>query len=291
MHVHHRSSARVARLAAALMLLATPLANLAAQDSAAVAHDSTTAPHDGAPFFTGHDLVTLLAAGAVSAGVSAFDLRMARWWNAPAQQDNSTMRSIANDFTHVQETTLTLGSAGLYLIGRLTHRRTFADVMFHTTASIVTASIVSQAIRGPVGRKRPIETNFDDAYRFQFMGGFTSFANRAYPSLHAASNFAAATALVMETHRRAPHATWIVAPIAYGLATIPPVSRLYLGRHWGSDIVMGAAIGVMAGVKVVGYSHDHPVTPVDRIFLGVTDHLAIAPGPEGTARLGYQATF
>lgn len=306
--MQQRSTARIATLAAALMLAVSPMATVAAaQDdsaatrddaaamrgaSAAVPSDSSTTRHaHGAPFLDRRDLVTLVAAGALSAGLSAFDLRMARWWNAPAQQNNSTYRSLSNSFTHVQETTLTLGAASLYLIGRLAHQREFSDVMFHTTASIVTASIVSQAIRGPLGRKRPIETNFGDAYDFNFMGGFTSFANRAYPSLHAASNFAAATALVAETHRRSPKATWIVAPVAYTLATIPPVSRMYLGRHWGSDVVMGAAIGVMSGLKVVGYSHTHAPTPVDRFFLGLQDHVAITPGAEGTARIGYMRSF
>lgn len=285
-----RASTFASRLGFALTLaIATPLPAAAQQSTADSAQ--TTKSTANAHFFTGRDLEELLVAGAVSAAVSPFDVRMAHWWRAPAQQNNSTMRSIANDFTHVQETTLTLGGLGLYAIGRLAHQREFSDVMFHTTASIVTASIVSQAIRGPVGRKRPIETNYDDQYRFQFFGGFTSFANRAYPSLHASSNFAAATALVLETHRRSPRATWIVAPIAYGLATLPPVSRLYLGHHWGSDVLMGAAIGVMSGAKVVGYSHDHPVTPADRFFLGIRKHVAVMPGAEATARIGYQAEF
>lgn len=264
---------------------------LAAQQSPTDSTRVATRPASNAHFFTGRDLEELLVAGAVSAAISPFDVRMAHWWRAPEQQGNATMRTLANDFTHVQETTLTLGGLGLYAIGRLAHQREFSDVMFHTTASIVTASIVSQAIRGPVGRKRPIETNYDDQYRFQFFGGFTSFANRAYPSLHASSNFAAATALVLETHRRSPRATWIVAPLAYGLATLPPVSRLYLGHHWGSDVLMGAAIGVMAGAKVVGYSHEHPVTPADRFFLGLREHVAVVPGAAGTARIGYTAEF
>ena len=259
----------------------------AAQGSTALPSPEASNAH----FFTRRDLEELLVVGAVSAAVSPFDVREAHWWRAPARQNDGTLRSIANDFTHVQETTLTLGSLGLYAIARLAHQREFSDVMFHTLGSIVTASIVSQAIRGPLGRERPVETNYDDQYRFQFFRGFTNFGDRAYPSLHASSNFAAATALVLETHRRSPRATWIVAPIAYGLATLPPASRLYLGHHWGSDVLAGAAIGIMAGAKVVGYSHAHPVTPADRFFLGVRKHVAVTPGMRGTARIGYMAEF
>lgn len=286
-----RASSLVSLLSLVLTLAGGAPNPLAAQQNQPDSARSTPRRASSGRFFTGRDLEELLVAGAVSAAISPFDVRMAHWWQAPARQNDATMRSIANHFTNVQETTLTLGSLGLYAIGRVAHQRELADVMFHTTASIVTASIVSQAIRGPLGRKRPGETNYDDQYSFQFFGGFTHFADRAYPSLHASSNFAAATALVLETHRRSPRATWIVAPLAYGLATLPPVSRLYLGKHWGSDILMGAAIGVMAGAKVVGYSHEHPVTPADRFFLGLREHVALMPGSEGTARIGYAGTF
>jgi membrane-associated phospholipid phosphatase len=33
--------------------------------------------------------------------------------------------------------------------------------------------------------------------------------------------------------------------------------------HWASDVVAGAAIGTIIGLKVVKYTHSHPANPID----------------------------
>jgi len=60
---------------------------------------------------------------------------------------------------------------------------------------------------------------------------------------------------------------WYVAPVAYAFALTPGLSRMYLGQHWASDIFAGAFMGTFAGWKIVDYSHAHPKTKTDRIFL------------------------
>ncbi len=42
---------------------------------------------------------------------------------------------------------------------------------------------------------------------------------------------------------------------------------MYLDEHWASDIAMGIFIGVLAGQKVVMYSHDHPDNRIDSALL------------------------
>src|SRR5437764_15464973 len=104
--------------------------------------------------------------------------------------------------------------------------------------------LAAQVIRGPLGRTRPLNTDpkYDDQYDFHFFKGFTHFQQRAFPSIHSASGFAAASALVAEVKRRDPSATWFVAVPAYLLAMTPGLSRMYLGQHWASDIVSGAFV-------------------------------------------------
>jgi membrane-associated phospholipid phosphatase len=243
-------------------------------------------------FFVKKDLVVAGAFVGVSAGVSVFDKRIEHFFRDTTMSQVRHGKKLANNFTHVNETTLTVGGLGVYVIGRLVGSKTLADIAFHTAESVAAASLTSQVIRGPLGRVRPIDEapEGSDQYRFNAFKGFTHFENRAFPSIHSSSGFAAASALVAETHERAPGATWFVAVPAYALALTPGLSRMYLGQHWASDVVSGAILGTFYGWRIVGYSHSHPTTFVDRIFLGTVQHLQVGANDNGTT-LGWSAGF
>jgi len=51
--------------------------------------------------------------------------------------------------------------------------------------------------------------------------------------------------------------------VFYGGATLMGLSRIYNNQHWASDVLGGAAIGTLIGVKVVKYTHSHPGNPID----------------------------
>ena len=245
-------------------------------------------------FFRASDAAWLGLFALGSYGVSRFDPRVAQYFQQPAQQNNQTMRNFANVFTKVQETTLTLGGLVTYGIARWQGGRDVQDIALHATEAIVAASLTSQVIRGPLGRARPkdAEPRFEDQYEFHWFNGFRNFKYRAYPSIHTSSSFAAATVVVVETHRRSPRATWYVAPIAYAIAAGPGYSRMYLGQHWASDIFMGAFLGTFYGLRIVDYNHEHPDNRVDRFFLGSAKAtgLQLFPQPRGLG-LTYSLEF
>ena len=233
-------------------------------------------------FFRSSDLAWTGAFALASYGLSRFDPAVAKYFQEPSRQRNRTMRRVAQGFTHVQETTLTIGGLVTYGIARLARAPDVERVAIHATESIVAASLTSQVIRGGLGRARPKDARpiFEDQYEFHWFNGFRHFEYRAFPSIHSSSGFAAAAAIVAETHRRSPGSTWYVAPLAYVVAAGPGYSRMYLGQHWASDVFMGAFIGAFYGQRVVDYAHAHPDNRVDRLFLGraLTSGMSVVPG-------------
>jgi len=64
------------------------------------------------------------------------------------------------------------------------------------------------------------------------------------PSAHATASFAAATAMSRIAPRR--------APLLYAGAALMGLTRPYLGMHYPSDVVAGAALGVVLGRLMPG---------------------------------------
>jgi membrane-associated phospholipid phosphatase len=75
----------------------------------------------------------------------------------------------------------------------------------------------------------------------------------SFPSGHAADTFAFATALER-------HLGWRGAVPAYILSAYVATSRLHENRHFLSDVVFGATVGIIAGRTVTRQGHgEYPV--------------------------------
>ena len=127
---------------------------------------------------------------------------------------------------------------------------------------------VGRVARGLLGRSRPFVTSGSNAYDYSPGKGFAELRYRAYPSIHAASAFATARALTAETARHSRRAAFVVGPIAYSLASLPGLARMYGDKHWASDVFMGAALGAVSGWATVRYHHHRPNNWLDRVFIG-----------------------
>ena len=288
---------RTSRIAAfAILLLASPRIASQAQDSSLAfaqpprlgvrAMGFSDSGHAQKTFFTRHDLVPVAVALAVTGGVAVFDERIARWTRTSHVQGGSSLHSTVSDLTRINETPLTIASVVTYGIGRLAHSQTAADVGLHWTEALLLTDVISQAIRGPLGRARP-RVSQDDAFKFEFGAGFTKFENRSFPSLHAAVGFATAASLLGEIQLRHPSATPYAAPLLYGFAMIPGLTRMYLDQHWASDVVSGAFVGALIGNRVVHYAHTHNRNKLDRALLG----LGIQPEGRGRVDVGESIGF
>jgi hypothetical protein len=116
-----------------------------------------------------------------------------------------------------------LGAAfGMLAIGHGVHNQRIALVGADLVRSQILNTTLTQGIKFAAGRQRP------DGSRYSF------------PSGHTSSSFATATVLQR-------HFGWRVGIPAYGLAAFVGASRLQQNRHYLSDVIFGAAIGIVSG--------------------------------------------
>ncbi|HEX8849052.1 MAG TPA: phosphatase PAP2 family protein [Gemmatimonadaceae bacterium] len=265
---------------AALVICATAVPiSLAAQqraDSIPAAHAART----DKTFFTRRDAILGGVALVGTIAVERFDLRISNWSQKPEVQAGASRRHLVKSLTLLNETPFTFGAVAVYGIGRLAGSRTTADVGLHMTEALVLTTGIGQLVRGTLGRARP-SSSHGDPLTHKYGKGFTDFEYRSFPSLHAATAWAASAAAVEEIRLRDPGAVKWAAPLLYGAATIPGFTRLYLNKHWASDVVAGSFLGGWLGVKTVRYAHSHRRTRLDRALLGVS----VAPGPDNTTQI------
>lgn len=95
------------------------------------------------------------------------------------------------------------------------------------TSTFISTGVIVWGMKEIIGRKRPL----DDVV-----------GNPAFPSGHTAYAFAGATLL----GNRYPQ---LRIPLYIG-AGLVGITRIYLGRHYASDVIAGAAVGTITGALV-----------------------------------------
>jgi undecaprenyl-diphosphatase len=107
-----------------------------------------------------------------------------------------------------------------------------------TAASVWSTDLISLGLKAAAHRPRPFETI---PAADPLLGGAT--IGQSMPSGHAATSFAGAVALTYLFPRSAPYVFVLALAIAF--------SRVYVGVHYPSDVLAGAALGVVVGLAVV----------------------------------------
>ncbi len=83
----------------------------------------------------------------------------------------------------------------------------------------------------------------------KFHGPFST-SNSSFPSQHSTLAFAAARVYAME-YKNTP----IIPIISYSAATLIGLSRFTENKHWATDVLAGAFLGLACGTQVVNNYH------------------------------------
>jgi hypothetical protein len=124
-----------------------------------------------------------------------------------------------------------------YVVGRTTDRPRAQHLGMDLIQATLLSEGITEAIKVTVRRKRPLH---DDGTR---NSGF------AFPSGHATMSFAVATVFQQ-------HLGWKASVPTYGIATYVAMSRLHDNRHFASDVVIGAANGIIIGRSITWHGRN-----------------------------------
>lgn len=141
--------------------------------------------------------------------------------------------SIDNSFKLITEsaTPLSIGLPILgYGVGLIKNDTVLRSRSFMVGASVITAIGVTTVLKYSIQRERPFDT-YSEIHKL------TSGGSPSFPSGHTTEAFALATSLSLAFPK-----WYIVAPV-YSWAAAVGYSRMHLGVHYPSDVIVGALIG------------------------------------------------
>lgn len=268
---------RIAMLVVALWSVGTDVAAQTVTDPR-----DTTHAQKQAPFFIRKDAYLALGFVVGTALMFPLDRQIAISLLDSSTQANRFFHNASTGFEAIASPGAYVIGGSLYVAGRIAGKERVADLGWHGTEAVLFAQGITGVIKGLAGRARPFLSEGRSPHDFGFGRGFSNGDWTAFPSGHTSTAFAAAAAVTNETTRWWPRSTWVVGPIMYAGATAVGLSRMYHSKHWGSDVVIGAAIGTFSGRKVVQYVHGHPGNVLDRLLL----HTKVTPDQNGKMRVG-----
>jgi undecaprenyl-diphosphatase len=188
--------------------------------------------------------------------------------HAFAQEDISLLRSIQSHRSTASDKVMSDISTSIYpvvttvcltqlIYGYAAHDKAIQLKGWQMTAGIGFTAIVTYGLKYSVNRKRPYQT-YSDIIPYESRATDPSF-----PSGHTSFAFSMATTLSLQYKK------WYVVAPTYLYAGAVGYSRLHLGKHYPSDVLIGAITGMGSawlGYKGVEWLHHRrqrstPVTP------------------------------
>lgn len=182
------------------------------------------------------DWLTFAGVGATAGGLMFADKEIR---SSVQRKRNGTSDTLANafrPFETIVPATLVAGMAGIgYAFDQPKLKAASADAL---EASLISVGVFAVPSKFFAGRARPNRDLGPAHYEPLNLGS-------SLPSFTTANAFSVASAL----SEHFPHPA--VSILAYGLAGAAGLARIYDGKHWTSDVFLGAVLGTLIGKMVV----------------------------------------
>jgi membrane-associated phospholipid phosphatase len=207
---------RVRRTGLALVLWLLCSAPVGAQSIASL---FTTLPADFAHLFTPSNAIILGTGGGGSAAIHPGDADIAERIQADTGARRRFFKAGAAIGDGVEQGAFALG---MYVIGRASHSARVGALGADLVDAQIVNGVLTQGLKFAVDRTRP------------------NGSSHSFPSGHTSATFA--TAAVIQEHYG-----WKVAVPFYALGGYVSVSRMVDREHFASDVIFGAALGIVSG--------------------------------------------
>jgi len=125
--------------------------------------------------------------------------------------------------------------AGYFVAGLIHNNKDLKQKAAYTAATILLNTATTTLLKNVVKRERPYHI-----YTGIFPNKIES--DYAFPSGHTSNAFATATSLAITTKK------WYVAVPAFAWSASVGYSRIYLGQHYPSDVIIGAVVGTSSAI-------------------------------------------
>ncbi|QEC66030.1 phosphatase PAP2 family protein [Panacibacter ginsenosidivorans] len=146
---------------------------------------------------------------------------------------------IMKGFTRSVYPVAIVSPAALLATGFIKKDKNLQNKGWEMVGSIVINTVITQGMKYAINRDRPYEKYPTEVFPYE------PDNDPSFPSGHTSTAFATATTLTLEFKK------WYVAIPAYAWAAGVGYSRLYLGEHYPTDVIAGAAVG--AGSALVSH--------------------------------------
>jgi membrane-associated phospholipid phosphatase len=160
-------------------------------------------------------------------------------------QDNQsdTGDDMANSMKVFGDGRYTLPPLGLlYVYGHYKKNKRALRTTLLGLESFIISGTFTQVIKFTGHRHRP--GSEDSSHRWDGPG--LSFSNLSFPSGHSQTTFSIATVIAFEYNEYG-----FIPPLAYGIATLSALSRVYDNDHWTSDVFFGSALGYFTAKEII----------------------------------------
>jgi membrane-associated phospholipid phosphatase len=186
----------------------------------------TTLPADFAHLFTPSNAIILGAGGAGSAAIHPKDADIAARIHAETGGRETFFEAGAPLGDATVQSAIALGT---YIAGRARHSARVGTLGADLVDAQIVNGVLTQGLKAAVNRRRP------------------SGSKHSFPSGHTSATFA--TAAVIQEHYG-----WKAAVPFYALGGYVSVSRMVDNQHFASDVIFGAALGIVSG-RAASFGH------------------------------------